>query len=208
MANFYVTDLFTNVPTSKTLHITRQRLMNYNSLPHRTDMKIDAIMELTTICLQSTYFQYNEEFYEQTDDLAMGSPFSPILADILMEDFEERTLSSTAINPSFYRHYVDDTFVIWSHGHENLPAFLKYLNSVDKRIHFPISMVEQNSLPFPDIFISKQARQITTIVYRKLAHTNLHFQSNYPTSIKLGIIQCLNKRAEAICDKISLEAEH
>ncbi|XP_076330861.1 uncharacterized protein LOC143236466 [Tachypleus tridentatus] len=110
---FDITNLFTNVPTSETLHITRKGLLNDNSLPHRTDMKIDAIMELTTICLQSTYFQYNEEFYEQTDGLAMGSPLSPILVDIFMKDFEERSLSSTLRKPNFYRCYVDDTFVIW-----------------------------------------------------------------------------------------------
>ncbi|XP_076348072.1 uncharacterized protein LOC143245600 [Tachypleus tridentatus] len=93
-------------------------------------------MELT-IYLQLTYFQYNEEFYEQTGGLAMGSLFSPILADIFMEDFEETALLSTPTKSSFYRRYVDDTFMIWPHGHENLPAFLEHLNSIDKKIHCP-----------------------------------------------------------------------
>ncbi|XP_013773626.1 uncharacterized protein LOC106458646 [Limulus polyphemus] len=112
LGNFDVTYLFTNVPASETLQITRQRLLIDNSLPHRTDMKIVAFMELTTICLQSTYFQYNEELYKQTDGLAMGSSRSSILADIFKEDFEERALSSTSINPSFYVRYVDDIIVI------------------------------------------------------------------------------------------------
>ncbi|XP_013772595.1 uncharacterized protein LOC106457696 [Limulus polyphemus] len=172
LVSFDVTDLFTNVPTSETFQIIRQRLLNDNSLPLRTNKKIDAIMELMTICLQSTYFQYNKEFYEQTDNLAMGSPPSLILADIFMEDFEERALSSTPINPSFYRRYVNDTFFIWPHGHEKLPVFLEHLNSVDKRIHFTMEIEEQNRLPFVDILIIRQERKITTTVYRKLTHTN------------------------------------
>ncbi|XP_076352553.1 uncharacterized protein LOC143247881 [Tachypleus tridentatus] len=171
MVSFDVIDLSTNVPTSETLYITRQRLLNENSLSHRTDMKTDAIMELTTICLQSTYFQYNEELYKQTDGLAMGSPLSPILADIFMEDFEERVPSSTPIKPSFYKRFVDDTFVIWHHGHENLPAFLEHLSSVDKIIHFTMEVEKQNSLSFLDILINKQARQVTTTVYRKRTDT-------------------------------------
>ncbi|XP_076335599.1 uncharacterized protein LOC143238877 [Tachypleus tridentatus] len=192
MVSFDVTDLFTNVPTSETIHIARQELLNDNFLPHRTDMKIDAI------CLQSTYFQYIKEFYEQTDGLAMGSPLSPILADIFMEDFEERALSFTLVKPSFYRCFVDDIFVIWFHSHEKLPAFSEHLNSIDKRINFTMEIEEQNSLSFLDILINKQARQITTTVYRKPTHMDryLLFQSYHPTLIKRGIIQSLNKRAE------------
>ncbi|CAG5016617.1 unnamed protein product [Parnassius apollo] len=43
-------------------------------------------------CLTSGYLLWKEDFYKQVDGVAMGSPVSPIVADIFMEDFEEKAL--------------------------------------------------------------------------------------------------------------------
>ena len=59
----------------------------------------------------------------------MGSPVSPIVANIYMEYFEQKGLS-TASHPSRLWHwYVDDTFVIQKE--ENKQNFLQHINSVD-----------------------------------------------------------------------------
>ena len=41
----------------------------------------------------------------------MGSPVSPIVADLHMEHFEKKVLNTTSI-PRLLMRYVDDTFVI------------------------------------------------------------------------------------------------
>ena len=66
----------------------------------------------------------------------MGSPLSPILANLYMEYFEEIALKSTEMVPSLWLRYVDDTFVIWPHGEDTLPDFLKHLNSIRSPIQF------------------------------------------------------------------------
>lgn len=38
----------------------------------------------------------------------MGSPFSPILANTIMQDLEDRAISSLPMLLSFYVRYVDD----------------------------------------------------------------------------------------------------
>lgn len=44
---------------------------------------------LSTILMpKSTYFQLGEEFYKQMDG-AMGSPFSPVIANLYLESLEE-----------------------------------------------------------------------------------------------------------------------
>jgi hypothetical protein len=37
-----------------------------------------------------------------------------------MEDFEEKALNQATLKPTCWYRYVDDTFVIWPHGKENL----------------------------------------------------------------------------------------
>ncbi|CAG4938163.1 unnamed protein product [Parnassius apollo] len=66
-------------------------------------------------CLTSGYLLWKEEFYKQVDGVAMGSPVSPIVADIFMEDFEEKALLTAPVNPRFYKreHEGSVTENIW-----------------------------------------------------------------------------------------------
>ena len=60
---------------------------------------------------------FDDEFYEQVEGAAMGSPLSPVVANIFMEKFEEGTLKSADLKPTMWRRYVDDTFVLWDTWH-------------------------------------------------------------------------------------------
>ncbi|GJQ78295.1 hypothetical protein Trydic_g8795, partial [Trypoxylus dichotomus] len=58
------------------------------------------------------YFLWNGEFYEQASSGAMGSPLSPVIANIFMEAFEHEASESSRMTPKYWYRYVDDTFVI------------------------------------------------------------------------------------------------
>ena len=51
-------------------------------------------MELLTLCLTSTYFQYNGKHYKQLHGTAMGLTVSVIVAEIVMQAIEEGTLAA------------------------------------------------------------------------------------------------------------------
>ena len=44
------------------------------------------------LCLTSTYFQYSGKHYKQLHGTAMGSPVSVVVAEIVMQNVEEKAL--------------------------------------------------------------------------------------------------------------------
>ena len=61
-------------------------------------MAVSDIILLLEFCLKNTYFSFQDQFYEQVEGAAMGSPVIPIVANLYMENLEQKALS-TAPNP-------------------------------------------------------------------------------------------------------------
>jgi hypothetical protein len=71
-------------------------------------------MEVLEVCLRTTYFQVDDKFFQQKDDMSMGSSLSPTVSNNFMEPFEKMALGSAQHKPSLWLRYVDDTFVVQS----------------------------------------------------------------------------------------------
>ena len=141
----------------------------------------------------------------------MGSPCSPVVANIYMEYFEKTALGpelpvSFTINT--WLRYVDDVLTIVKKGtHDSL---LNYLNSIDPNIKFTIEPPnEQGAIPFLDTFPRPSGNKIITSVYRKPTHTDryLDFNSNHPKSAKRAVVRALTNRAKNVCSSPELLAE-
>ena len=81
------TSLFTQVPIDEALEVVEARLTNDPwwtgpaSQSHNWWNSLD--------CLRSTYFQFQNEFFEQINGTPMGSPLFPIIANLFMENLAE-----------------------------------------------------------------------------------------------------------------------
>ena len=91
---FGVMSLFTRVPTSRTIQVIRDRLMNDPSLPDRTNLTVDNICSLLQLCLEATYLSFESKVHRQIHGMAMGSPVSVVVANLVMEDVEQEALST------------------------------------------------------------------------------------------------------------------
>ena len=94
ITSYDVKALFTSVPVQPSIQIVKQRLQQDNTLPQRTSMSISQITSLLDFCLTHTYFLFQGKYYEQVQGAAMGSPISPVIANIFMEEFEVKALTS------------------------------------------------------------------------------------------------------------------
>ena len=172
LVSFDIKSLFTRVPINDALIIIKDRLLVDSELENRTTMSPHQICSLVELCLKSTFFSYEDAIYEQTDGTAMGSPLSPTVANIFMEDFENTAIATFHLQPKIWKRYVDDTFVIMPHNNSSLQEFLSHINGLHDRIKFTMEIENNNSFAFLDVLVSKNNNRLTTTVYRKPTHTD------------------------------------
>ena len=172
------------------------------TLPKRTSMDVDTNMLLDQFCLNNTSFLYGGQPYQQLDGVAMGSPLSPVVADIFMVDLEEKAIAGAGedIAPSVWKRYVNDVLSVVKRDKGQL--LLDHLNKQHEKIRFTMEEERDGSLPFTDISFSRdEYGQVMREVYRKPTHTNRYvqrFTSHHPESAKSGVIDCLIKRAATV----------
>ena len=118
ITSYDVVSLFTSIPIPSALEVMKKKLEDDTELQKRTILPADNILELLAFCLNNTYFVFQDIFYEQNRGAAMGSPISPIIANIFMEAFEEKAIAKALHPPRVWRRYVDDTWVIQQQEHQ------------------------------------------------------------------------------------------
>ena len=140
----------------------------------------------------------------------MGSPLSPIVANLFMENFEKKAIDSYPLKPKMWKRYVDDTNVLWPYGEQELNKFFEHLNSQSVDIKFTMEVEKNGSIPFLDVLVYKKTDgYLGHKVFRKKTHTDSYLEadSHHHPAQKLGIINTLATRASRICDAEHLKEE-
>ena len=213
LSSYDVSALFTSVLIDPALKIIKDLLVRNPTLKDRTVIGIDDIILLLEFCLKNTYFSFQGQFFEQVEGVAMGSPVSPIVANLYMEYLEQKALSTAPHPPRFWCRYVNDTFVI--HKEANKQGFLQHINSVDPAIKFTVEdNKEDGSIPFLDTIVKPEVNgSLSITVYRKPTHTDQYIQwdSHHNLSAQFSVINTLFHRAKTVCSNPELlkqEKEH
>ena len=137
LSSYDVSALFTSVPVDPALIIIRDLLDKDHTLKERTVLAVNDIIILLWFCLKNTYFSFQDQFYEQVEGVAIGSPVSPIVANLYMEHLEQKALSTPL-----------------SSTRRSIQYFLQNINSVDPAIRFTVEdNKEDGSIPFLDTIV-------------------------------------------------------
>ena len=212
ITSFDVKALFTSVPVAPSIQKVKQKLQQDPTLPQRTSISIQQITTLLEFCLTNTYFLFQGKYFEQVQGATMGSPTSPLIANLFMEEFEVKALSTCPYPPSLCLRFVDDTFVITKAEHSQ--ALLHHINSQDPHIQFTMEPTQKGSLPFLDTLVTIEPNNtFSTTVYRRPTHTDhyLHWDSNHHITAKQSVYNTLAHRAKVVSssqDTLDKELQH
>ena len=197
-------------PISKVLEIVKDRLekgglKEYNK-NYDCNLTAADVIELLDFVLSTTYFTFRDKIYRQLFGAAMGSPVSPLAANIFMEHLEETAIATAPMTckPKLWKQYVDDIFEVVNK--EAVKELTDHLNTIDdtNSIKFTYEEEKEGKMPFLDtLIVRREDGSVKLLVYRKSTHTDqyLNFKSHHPLHQKLGVVRTLLDR----CNKIVTE---
>ena len=225
LVSFDVSALFTSIPVPTALNVINQlftehiedseAMGKYNCSFERNavGLKKNDLMNLLKLVLEKCVFSIQGNFFKQLHGATMGSPCSPVVANIYMEYFEDLALGPELPIPiKEWKRYVDDVFSIIPNGKWN--TMLNYLNSIDPHIKFILEQPNmEGAIPFLDTPPQPRGEEISISVYRKPTHTDryLDFNSSHPILAKRAVVRAPMDWAENVCSDpliLAKEMEH
>lgn len=185
-----VTSLYTNMHIDRTMSVTR-RALEAHPQSDRPDAQLLRLLELT---LKNNDFVFNGQSYVQICGTAMGKSYAPALADLYMEEFDNRAMDGHDATPLLFHRFLDDIFFIWIGSLRQLLAYEDYLNNIIPGIKVTLNY-SQESVNFLDTTIYKNHEPshdtLLTRVYFKDTDTHqlLHPTSFHPRHTTRGILK-------------------
>ncbi|GAB0097133.1 hypothetical protein DMENIID0001_127340 [Sergentomyia squamirostris] len=194
-----VVALFTNVPINMIEQEVERRYDEVST--HTTINKID-FMKILKLCLTSGYFVFQGEYYTQIDGVAMGSPISPITADIVMQHILDTAMDRTTLRVGFIKKYVDDLLV--SVHRDDVDSILGEFNGVHPKIQFTMEREENGVIPYLDVEIHRdESGALSTVWYSKAIASGrmLNYNSRHPRHMILNVARNFVRRVTELTTK-------
>ena len=171
-------------------------------------MCFDDIINLIKLSVVDAKFSFNNKYYKQKFGTSMGNCLSPVISNLYMEFFEKHLLPPILPANAQWFRYVDDVLCVWP-VNSDVDEFLSNLNNLVPSIKFTMEKEHNNAIPFLDILINRNNRELTYNVYRKPTNnlSYVHYYSAHPLSVKISTFSAMFLRAYRICSPIFLNNE-
>lgn len=192
MLSLDVQSMYTNIPVDLALEVVEKK---WNKIKQHTNLPKEEFLNACTLCLTSTYFRYEDKFYQQTTGLPMGGPLSATVANLVLEELEESSLKKCNFPVLFYKRYVDDIITAVPLGREE--DIKNAFDSFHEKIKFTTEKEIDGKINFLDITLIRRENKITTQWYQKNTSSGryLNHASSAPKTLKKNVIANLTSRA-------------
>ena len=149
------------------------------------------IKNLLFLCIKNIHFTFENNIYQEKDDVAMESPLRPVLAETFMVHSKRTLMPKLEKFMKFWKRYVDDTIPYIKLD------FITYVNDILNKFHENIKFtdeVECNDIrSFLDVLLMRNNGKSETTAFRKETNNNiyLHWRSFAPITWKKGTLRTL-----------------
>ena len=165
-------------------------------------MRRSTLKKLIKHSCTKNAFLFDDEIYKHIDGVSIGLLLEPVLANMIMTEFERLVLDKVIKDGliKFYIRYVDDTLV--KAKVQDIDNIKKQFNSFDKSIQFTVDRFEDGIVHFLCIKINGSE----TDLYYKTTHTGQFCDvfSHTPWKLKIYWIKVIYDRATKICSSNKL----
>ncbi|XP_062714296.1 uncharacterized protein LOC134291048 [Aedes albopictus] len=154
-----VVSLFTNVPVDFAVESV---MLRWEEIQEFTSIPKENFEEMLSLLLSSTFFQHQNQFFKQKFGVPMGSPLSPVVANITLERIESNALEllkQEDIIPIFFKRYVDDCLM--AIRRQDISRIVEVFNSYHPRLQFTVEIEENGRLKFLDTIMRRTEKGIT-----------------------------------------------
>jgi len=186
-----VESLFTNVPIELALNSIERR---WSSISHNTLIPLEDFKVAVSFVLNSTFFTFNGICYKQIFGTPMGSPLSPVIADLVLQGLEIVAINNLPFPLPFYYRYVDD--IILAAPSNSLDTLLRIFNSQHSRLQFTMEIERDKKISFLDLTFINDEGTIIFDLYKKPTFSGryLNYRSHHPLNHKKGVIYGLTDK--------------
>ncbi|XP_022902993.2 uncharacterized protein [Onthophagus taurus] len=152
--------------------------------------------------MQQNFCLFDGKIYVYDKGLPMGSPLSGMLADIFLNEIEDKYILNDT-NPIrknilLWKRYVDDIFIIIKDKNDNTIEDLhEYINSLHNDITFTVEVEQDNTLNFLDLTLKNTNSGLQYQIYHKVTQTDIviPYDSHHDHTHKLAAFRSYIDRA-------------
>ena len=192
-----VTSLYTTIPHKDGI----QACSDFLDRRANPTIKTTRLCDLIELILTNNTFTFNGQHYSQVNGTSMGTKMAPSYGNIFMGKFEQEALASAPQSPLIWWRYIDDIFLLWTHGEDKLNNFITYLNNLYPIIKFTSSF-SYNEISFLDVKVILLNGRLETDLYVKPTdkHQYLLKSSCHPSHAKQSILFSMTLRPRRTCN--------
>ena len=193
-----VSSLYTNIPTVEGLRAAAKLLAKHRN--GGTEPRNHNLIRMMKYVITLNNFRFNGKDYLQIGGTAMGTKCAPGYANCFMGDWEEKHVYTYPLQPLLWKRFIDDIFMIWTHGEDELEKFYEHLNSCHETIKFTMEK-SRTEIAFLDTKVRLNKGELSTELYTKPtdSHNYLRYNSSHPKHVMKAIPYSQLTRIKRIC---------
>ncbi len=162
------------------------------------------VIFIPLVVLNCNSFEFNGSHFKQVHGIAMGTKAAPSTANLVMGHLKITNVYKYPKQPLLWLRFIDDIFMIWTHGPNELKKFIDHLNQAHPTLKFTFES-SPTQVSFLDTWVKMEDNFLYTDLFVKPTDTHMYllYSSCHPKQSKSGGPYSQLLRVKRICSRLS-----